>query len=43
MDVQSDSEPPEPEVARFDRPFYYAIYDHPTDTILFLGRLVDPS
>ena len=27
----------------FDRPFYYAIYDHPTDTILFLGRMVDPS
>ena len=27
----------------FDRPFYYAIYDHPTDTILFMGRMVDPS
>jgi serpin B len=27
----------------FDRTFVYAIYDHPTDTILFLGRLADPS
>ncbi len=27
----------------FDRPFYYVIYDHPTDTILFMGRMVDPS
>ena len=27
---------------RFDRPFYYAIYDHPTDSILFLGRLMNP-
>lgn len=28
---------------RFDRPFYYAIYDHGTDSILFLGRMLDPS
>lgn len=28
---------------RFDRPFYYVIYDHPTDTILFLGRMMDPT
>ena len=28
---------------RFDRTFYYAIYDHPTDTILFLGRVNDPT
>ncbi len=44
FDTVSDSinEDPPP-VVRFDRPFYYAIYDHPTDTILFLGRLVDPS
>ena len=28
---------------RFDRPFYYAIYDHGTDSILFMGRMVDPS
>ncbi len=28
---------------RFDRPFVYAIYDHPTETILFLGRVLDPG
>lgn len=28
---------------RFDRPFVYAIYDVPSDTILFLGRVLDPS
>lgn len=28
---------------RFDRPFIYAIYDHPTNSILFLGRMLDPS
>ncbi len=26
----------------FDRPFVFAIYDKPTDSILFLGTLVDP-
>lgn len=30
-----------PPTVRFDRPFNYVIYDHPTDTILFMGRLVD--
>ena len=34
--------PPEPVVVRLDRPFYYAIYDHPTDSILFLGRMTNP-
>ena len=34
------SMPPE---VNFDRPFIYAIYDHPTETILFLGRMVDPT
>ncbi len=33
---------PEPISIRFDRPFVYAIYDQPTGTILFLGRLLDP-
>ncbi len=28
---------------RFDRTFAYAIYDHPTDTILFMGRVDDPT
>ena len=32
-----------PPTLDFDRPFIYAIYDHPTETILFLGRMVDPS
>ena len=43
MDTLTDSEPEPPPVVRFDRPFYYVIYDHPTDTILFMGRMVDPS
>lgn len=34
--------PPEPIEVRLDRPFYYAIYDHPTDSILFLGRMTNP-
>jgi serpin B len=33
----------EPLELRFDRPFIYAIYDHPTDSILFLGRMLDPG
>jgi len=33
----------EPLAIRFDRPFVYAIYDHPTGTILFLGRVLDPG
>lgn len=32
----------EPLAIRFDRPFVYAIYDHPTETILFLGRILNP-
>lgn len=27
----------------FDRPFYYAIYDHDAESILFMGRMMDPS
>jgi serine protease inhibitor len=27
----------------FDRPFFLAIYDHATDTILFLGQITDPA
>lgn len=42
MDTR-EAAPPEPAEVRFDRPFSYAIYDHPTDTVLFLGRMVDPS
>ena len=28
----------DPTVVRFDRPFLFAVYDHPTGSILFLGR-----
>ncbi len=38
MPVEDD-----PITIRFDRPFIYAIYDHPTNTILFLGRVLDPG
>lgn len=41
--VVADTPTSAPPQMHFDRPFYYAIYDHPTDTILFLGRMVDPS
>jgi serine protease inhibitor len=27
----------------FDRPFFLAIYDHATETILFLGQVTDPT
>lgn len=35
--------PEDPIVVRADRPFVYAIVDRQTGTVLFLGRLVDPS
>ena len=38
MPVEED-----PVTIRFDRPFIYAIYDHPTETILFLGRVLEPG
>jgi serpin B len=39
-----DSEPGEPPFEMtVDRPFLFAIYDHPTETVLFLGRVLDPS
>jgi serine protease inhibitor len=27
----------------FDRPFFLAIYDHATETVLFLGQIMDPT
>jgi len=33
----------EPPVFRADHPFAFLIYDDRTGTILFLGRIVDPS
>lgn len=44
--VVGDSEAEVPELEfdmDFDRSFYYAIYDHPTESILFLGRMMDPT
>ena len=32
-----------PPTIEFDRPFFLAIYDHVTETILFLGQINDPS
>ncbi len=34
---------PRPVEIRFDRPFLYAIYDKPTGTILFMGRVMNPA
>jgi serpin B len=33
----------EPVVFKIDRPFIFLIYDIPTGTILFLGKVLDPS
>jgi serpin B len=33
---------PEPIIVQVDRPFFFAIVDRPTGTILFMGRVVDP-
>lgn len=35
--------PPVTFTFRADKPFIFAIYDNQTETVLFLGRLVDPS
>lgn len=32
-----------PPAIAFDRPFFLAIYDHATETVLFLGQVADPT
>jgi serine protease inhibitor len=38
--VMAESAPPS---IAFDRPFLLAIYDHATETVLFLGQITDPT
>lgn len=35
--------PPEPLRIRFDRPFVYVVYERNTGSVLFTGRVMDPS
>nr|MBN1230019.1 serpin family protein [Anaerolineae bacterium] len=37
------SAPAEPLVVRIDHPFFFVIFDRDTGTILFMGRVLDPS
>lgn len=32
-----------PRVYRFDQPFLFIVYDYPTESILMMGRIADPS
>jgi serpin B len=41
--VTSAQEPQEAVELRIDRPFIYAIYDQRTNTVLFMGRVLNPS
>ena len=36
------SMPMEPAVVEVNRPFIFLIYDHETETILFMGRVMNP-
>jgi serpin B len=42
MEASASPFPPEPVVVRLDRPFLFAIRDIPTNTLLFVGRVVAP-
>ncbi len=41
--MEGGSGPPEPASLTVDRPFLFLIRDRPTGSILFVGRVVDPS
>ena len=41
--MEMKSEPAEPVVFRADRPFLFLIRDNPTGSLLFLGRVTDPT
>jgi serpin B len=42
-DGDGDGDPPQPMVMVVDRPFLLAIRDRPTNTLLFFGRVLEPS
>jgi serpin B len=42
-DGDGDGDPPTPTVMVVDRPFLIAIRDQPTNTLLFFGRVLDPT
>ena len=41
--MRGSAEPLEPVTLRVDRPFLLALCDVPTGTILFMGRVTDPT
>jgi serpin B len=41
--IMEVSAPLSPTVVRVDRPFIFFIYERDSATILFIGRVIDPS
>jgi serpin B len=41
--IRSTAEGPSIPVMRIDRPFIFAIREHQSGTILFIGKIVNPS